>query len=262
MKQYCRSPGSLAPAQARVSANTNTHGVSRSGSCCTRSQLKGPAEGGPGDAALRTNQPLTPTRTCRRTKTRRAYIPKKATRIAARGVGHDCGHNGLHAELHQIPSWTSATRRQSTVVHGLSNLTGSPSLGFGTVDSERKLHPKALRPAGVKKNDTSVTQRRSPDLTAASALPTGIERKQPSTTPFIVWPAHRQRKPRGYDVVTPQWGEHSVKALKSQQACAIASAEPWAVRRGNWQYTALQPPSRSVPSLFRGVNEEVAVGPA
>ena len=228
-------------------------------------QLKGPAEGEPwGLLPSEQTNPLTPTLDIQAHEhLEAAYIPKEGDRIAARGRWIiDCGHNDFHAELHPITfmAFGHAVGSKGTVVHVLSNPYRVTQLyGFGTVEVNSSSPKGTPFPQALEETITSVTQRSIAGLPAAIALPTGIERTQPSTTPFIVCPPAGNGNHERYDFVTRKGVSISVKALKAT-SCAIASATVGGTQGEFGKYTALQPPSRSCPLPYPLVNAEVAGG--
>jgi hypothetical protein len=228
-------------------------------------QLKGPAEGEPwGLLPSEQTEPLTPTLDMQAHENlEAAYIPKEGDRIAARGRWIiDCGHNDFHAELHPITfmAFGHAVGPKATVVHVLSNPYRVTQLyGFGTVEVNSSSPKGSPFPQALEETITSVTQRSIAGLPAAIALPTGIERTQPSTTPWIVCPPAGNGNHERYDFVTRQGVSISVTALKAT-SCAIASATVGGTQGEFGKYTALQPPSRSCGLPYPLVDAEVAGG--
>jgi hypothetical protein len=90
-------------------------------------------------------------------------------------------------------------------------------------------------------------------------MKTGIERTQPSTTPWIVCPPTKGQQNRTSHFVTRNGVTVSVKALRGT-ACATASAQVGGANGEFGEYTALQPPSRSCGLPYPLVNAEVAGG--
>ena len=90
-------------------------------------------------------------------------------------------------------------------------------------------------------------------------MPTGIERTQPSTTPWTVCKltSGKPRVRRGF--VTRHGVTVSVKALKGT-SCATVSARVGSSEGNFGEYTALQPPSRACDLPYPLVNAEVAGG--
>jgi hypothetical protein len=194
-----------------------------------------------------------------------AYIPHEGDRIAARGRWIiDCGHNDFHAELHPITfmAFGHAVSSKETVVHVLSNPYRVTELyGFGTGEVNSSSPKGTPFPQALEETITSVTQKSIAGIPAAIALPTGIERTQPSTTPWIVCPpAGTSGKRRIRDAfVTREGVTVSVKAQK-RTGCASVSARV-GNRKGEFgDYTALQPPSRACGLPYPLVNAEVAGG--
>jgi hypothetical protein len=229
-------------------------------------QLKGPAEGEPwGLLPSEQTEPPTPTLDMQaHEKLEAAYIPHEGDRIAMRGRWIiDCGHNDFHAELHPITfmAFGHAVGHKKTVVHVLSNPYRVTQLyGFGTGEVNSSSPKGTPFPQALEETITSVTQKSIAKIPAAIALPTGIERTQPSTTPWIVCPPagngelHVRR-----DFVTRKGVTVSVKALKGTN-CARASARVGGTTGEFGEYTALQPPSRSCGLPYPLVNAEVAGG--
>jgi hypothetical protein len=228
-------------------------------------QLKGPAEGEPWDLLPQEQtNPLTPTLNGQAHENlEAAYIPHEGDRIAARGRWIiDCGHNDFHAELHPITfmAFGHAVGPKATVVHVLSNPYRVTQLyGFGTVEVNSSSPKGTPFPQALEETITSVTQRSIAGIPAAITLPTGIERTQPSTTPWIVCPPAGNGNHERYDFVTRQGVSVSVKPLKAT-SCAIASATVGGTQGEFGKYTALQPPSRSCGLPYPLVNAEVAGG--
>jgi hypothetical protein len=228
-------------------------------------QLKGPAEGEPwGLLPSEQTEPLTPTLDMQAHENlEAAYIPKEGDRIAARGRWIiDCGHNDFHSELHPITfmAFGHAVGPKATVVHVLSNPYRVTQLyGFGTVDVNSSSPKGTPFPQALEETITSVTQRSIAGVPAAIALPTGIERTQPSTTPWIVCPPTGNGNHERYDFVTRKGVSISVKPLKAT-SCAIASATVGSTQGDFGNYTALQAPSRSCALPYPLVNAEVAGG--
>jgi hypothetical protein len=228
-------------------------------------QLKGPAEGEPwGLLPSEQTEPLTPTLDMQAHENlEAAYIPKEGDRIAARGRWIiDCGHNDFHSELHPITfmAFGHAVGPKATVVHVLSNPYRVTQLyGFGTVDVNSSSPKGTPFPQALEETIISVTQRSIAGVPAAIALPTGIERTQPSTTPWIVCPPTGNGNHERYDFVTRKGVSISVKPLKAT-SCAIASATVGSTQGDFGNYTALQAPSRSCALPYPLVNAEVAGG--
>jgi hypothetical protein len=228
-------------------------------------QLKGPAEGEPWDLLPQEQtNPLTPTLNMQAHENlEAAYIPHEGDRIAARGRWIiDCGHGDFHAELHPITfmAFGHAVGSKKTVVHVLSNPYRVTELyGFGTGEVNSSSPKGTPFPQALEETITSVTQKSIAGIPAAIALPTGIERTQPSTTPWIVCPPAGNGNHERFDFVTRQGVSVSVKALKGT-SCAIASATVGGTQGEFGKYTALQPPSRSCGLPYPLVNAEVAGG--
>jgi len=228
-------------------------------------QLKGPAEGEPwGLLPSEQTNPLTPTLDMQAHENLEAgYIPHEGDRIAARGRWIiDCGHNDFHAELHPITfmAFGHAVSSKATVVHVLSNPYRVTELyGFGTGEVNSSSPKGTPFPQALEETITSVTERSIGGIPAAIALPTGIERTQPSTTPWIVCPPAGNGNHERFDFVTRQGVSVSVKPLKGT-SCAIASATVGGAQGEFGKYTALQPPSRSCGLPYPLVNAEVAGG--
>jgi hypothetical protein len=192
-----------------------------------------------------------------------AYIPREGDRIAARGRWIiDCGHGDFHAELHPITfmAFGHAVGSKGTVVHVLSNPYRVTELyGFGTGEVNSSSPKGTPFPQALEETIASVTQKSIFGMPAAIALPTGIERTQPSTTPWIVCPPAGNGNHERFDFVTRQGVSVSVKALR-RTSCATVSIRVGG-REGEFgKYTALQPPSRSCGLPYPLVNAEVAGG--
>jgi hypothetical protein len=97
-------------------------------------------------------------------------------------------------------------------------------------------------------------------MPAAITLKTGIERTQPSTTPWLVCPpgAKGQQNLKSH-FVTRKGVTVSVKQLKGTD-CATASAQVGGANGEFGEYTALQPPSRSCGLPYPLANAEVGGG--
>jgi hypothetical protein len=191
-----------------------------------------------------------------------AYIPQAGDRISMRGRWIiDCGHNDFHTELHPITfmAFGHAVGPKATVVHVLSNPYRVTELyGFGT--KEVNSAPKGTPfPEALEKTIGEVTKKSVEGFPAAITLATGIERTQPSTTPFIVCPPAGNGNHERYDFVTRQGVSISVKPLKAT-SCATASATVGGTQGEFGKYTALQPPSRSCALPYPLVDAEVAGG--
>jgi hypothetical protein len=228
-------------------------------------QLKGPAEGQPWDLLLQEQtEPLTATLNGQAHENlEAAYIPHEGDRIAARGRWIiDCGHNDFHAELHPITFMAFGHAvRSTTVVHVLSNPYRVTQLyGFGTGEVNSSSPKGTPFPQALEETLTSVTQKSIAGFPAAITLPTGIERTQPSTTPWIVCPpgAKGQQNLKS-NFVTRKGVTVSFKGLKGTN-CATASARVGGPNGEFGEYTALQPPSRSCGLPYPLVDAEVAGG--
>jgi hypothetical protein len=228
-------------------------------------QLKGPAEGQPWDLlAQEQTEPLTPTLNGQAHENlEAANIPHEGDRIAARGRWIiDCGHNDFHAELHPITFMAFGHAVGSkTVVHVLSNPYRVTQLyGFGTGEVNSSSPKGTPFPQALEETLTSVTQKSIAGFPAAITLPTGIERTQPSTTPWMVCPpgAKGQQNLKS-NFVTRKGVTVSFKGLKGTD-CATASARVGGPNGEFGEYTALQPPSRSCGLPYPLVDAEVAGG--
>jgi hypothetical protein len=115
-------------------------------------------------------------------------------------------------------------------------------------------------PQALEETVTSVTQKSIAGIPAAITLKTGIERTQPSTTPWIVCPpgAKGQQNLKSH-FVTRKGVTVSVKGQKGTD-CATASAQVGGASGEFGEYTALQPPSRSCGLPYPLANAEVAGG--
>lgn len=192
-----------------------------------------------------------------------AYLPHEGERIAMRGRWIiDCGHNDFHAELHPITFMAFGHAVGSkTVAHVISNPYRVTQLyGFGTsgVNSSPKGAPF---PQALEETIASVTQKSIAGIPAAITMETGIERTQPSTTPFTVCaPEGTRGSPRiARDFVTRHGVAIMIKGLKGTD-CATIKARVGNAKGGIGDYTALQPPSRSCGLPYPVVNAEVAGG--
>jgi hypothetical protein len=226
--------------------------------------LKGPAEGEPWDLLPQEQtNPLTPTLNIQAHENlEAAYIPHEGERLAVRGRWIiDCGHGDFHAELHPITFMAFGHRVGSkTVVHVISNPYRVTELyGFGTGEVNSTSPKGTPFPQALEETITSVTQKSIAGFPAAIALPTGIERTQPSTTPWIVCPSAGATGNLRKVFVTREGVSVSVKKLKGTN-CAIASARVGGPHGEFGEYTALQPPSRSCGLPYPLVNAEVAGG--
>jgi hypothetical protein len=229
-------------------------------------QREGPPEGEPWDLLPQEQtKPLTPTLNLRAHEGLEvAYIPHEGERIAVRGRWIiDCGHGDFHAELHPITFMAFGHQvGPKTVVHVLSNPYRVTELyGFGTREVNSSTPKGAPFPQALEETVTSVTEKSIGGVSAAIALPTGIERTQPSTTPWIVCPpAGMSGKQRiQHDFVTREGVLVSVKALKGTN-CATASMRVGGPKGEFGEYTALQPPSRSCGLPWPLVSAEVSGG--
>jgi hypothetical protein len=227
-------------------------------------QLKGPAEGEPWDLLPQEQtNPLTPTLNIQAHENlEAAYIPHEGDRIAARGRWIiDCGHGDFHAELHPITFMAFGHAVGSTtVVHVLSNPYRVTQLfGFGTGEVNSSSPKGTPFPQALGETITSLTEKSIAGIPAAIALPTGIERTQPSTAPWIVCPSAGASGKLRKDFVTREGVRVSVKKLKGTN-CATASARVGGPPGEFGEYTALQPPSRSCGLPYPLVNAEVAGG--
>jgi hypothetical protein len=228
-------------------------------------QLTGPAEGEPwGLLPSEQTEPPTPTVDMQAHENLEgAYIPQEGDRIAMRGRWIiDCGHNDFHAELHPINfmAFGHAVGSKKTVVHVLSNPYRVTQLyGFGTGEVNSSSPKGTPFPQALEETITAVTQESIAGIPAAIALPTGIERTQPSTAPWIVCPPAGNGNHERYDFVTRKGVSVSVKPLKAT-SCAIASATVGGPEGEFGKYTALQPPSRSCGLPYPLVDAEVAGG--
>jgi hypothetical protein len=227
-------------------------------------QLKGPAEGEPWDLLPQEQtNPLTPTLNIQAHENlEAAYIPHEGDRIAARGRWIiDCGHGDFHAELHPITFMAFGHAVGSTtVVHVLSNPYRVTQLfGFGTGEVNSSSPKGTPFPQALGETITSVTEKSIAGIPAAIALPTGIERTQPSTTSWIVCPSAGASGKLRKDFVTREGVRIAVKKLKGTN-CATASARVGGPPGEFGEYTALQPPSRSCGLPYSLVNAEVAGG--
>jgi len=227
-------------------------------------QLKGPAEGQPWDLLPQEQtNPLTPTLNVQAHENlEAAYIPHEGERIAVRGRWIiDCGHGDFHSELHPITFMAFGHAVGSkTVVHVLSNPYRVNQLyGFGTGEVNSSSPKGTPFPQALGETIASVTEKSIAGFPAAIALPTGIERTQPSTTPWIVCPSAGAKGKLAKDFVTRQGVSVSVKAQKGTN-CAVASATVGGTTGGFGEYAALQPPSRSCGLPYPLVNAEVAGG--
>jgi hypothetical protein len=229
-------------------------------------QREGPAEGEPWDLLpLEQTEPLTPTLNIQAHENlEAAYIPHQGDRIAARGRWIiDCGHGDFHSELHPITFMAFGHPvGPKTVVHVISNgyrVTQLYGAGTGEVNSSSR--KGAAFPQALEEAVTAVTERSIGGISAAIALPVGIERTQPSTTPWIVCPpAGTSGKLRMHHAfVTREGVTVSVNALKGTN-CASASARVGGPHGELGEYTALQPPSRSCGLSWPLVSAEVSGG--
>jgi hypothetical protein len=227
-------------------------------------QLKGPAEGEPwGLLPSEQTEPPTPTVDGQAHENlEAAYIPHEGDRIAMRGRWIiDCGHNDFHAELHPITFMAFGHQVGSkTVVHVISNPYRVTQLyGFGTGEVNSSSPKGATFPQGLEEALTSETEKSIAGIPAAIDLPVGIERTQPSTTPWIVCkPTPGKAKVRRAFVIR-KGVKVSVKALSGSN-CASVSALVGGPEGTFGKYTALQPPSRSCGLPYPLVSAEVAGG--
>jgi hypothetical protein len=229
-------------------------------------QLKGPAEGEPWELLpFEQTEPPTPTLNGQaHANLETAYIPHEGDRIAMRGRWIiDCGHNDFHAELHPITfmAFGHAVEKK-TVVHVISNPYRVTELyGFGTGEVNSSSPKGTPFPQALEETITSVTEKSIAGIPAAITLQTGIERTQPSTTPWTVCPpagtSGKVRIRRAF--VTREGVTVSAKALKGT-SCASVSARVGNPKGQFGDYTALQPPSRSCGLPYPLVNAEVAGG--
>jgi hypothetical protein len=191
-----------------------------------------------------------------------AYLPHEGERIAMRGRWIiDCGHGDFHSELHPITFMAFGHQVGSkTVVHAISNAYRVTQLyGFGTGEVNSSSPKGAPFPQGLEEAVTAVTEKSIGGIPAAVSLPVGIERTQPSTTPWIVCPPAGGTGKVRYDFVTRLGATVSVKHLKGTN-CATASAQVGGNEGEFGKYTALQPPSRSCGLPYPLANAEVAGG--
>jgi hypothetical protein len=191
-----------------------------------------------------------------------AYIPNEGERIAMRGRWIiDCGHNDFHAELHPITFMAFGHKVGSkTVVHVLSNAYRVTQLyGFGTGEVNSSSPKGAPFPQGLEEAVTAVTQRSIAGIPAPVSLPVGIERTQPSTTPWIVCPPAGGSGKISHDFVVRQGVLVSVKPQKGTN-CVTVSVRVGGPKGEFGEYSALQPPSRSCGLPYPLANAEVAGG--
>jgi hypothetical protein len=227
-------------------------------------QQRGPAEGEPwGLLPSEQTEPLTPTLDAQAHENlEAAFVPHEGERIAARGRWIiDCGHNDFHTELHPITSIAFGHEVGSkTVAHVFANPYRVTQLyGFGTGEVNSSSPKGAPFPQALSETITSVTERSIAGIPAAITLPTGIERTQPSTVPWLVCKPTSGKPKVSRDFVTRKGVTVSVKAVKGTN-CASVSARVGGAEGEFGKYTALQPPSRSCPLPYPLVDAEVAGG--
>src|SRR6516165_7395188 len=228
-------------------------------------QLTGPAEGEPW-GLLPSEQTVPPTPTLdaqAHENLEAAFIPHEGERIALRGRWIiDCGHNDFHAELHPITFMAFGHAvGAKTVVHVISNPYRVTELyGFGTGEVNSSSPKGTTFPQALEETIASVTKKSIEGMPAAITLKTGIERTQPSTTPWIVCPpgTKGQQNLKSH-FVTRKGVTVSVKQLKGTD-CATASAQVGGANGEFGEYTALQPPSRSCGLPYPLANAEVGGG--
>jgi hypothetical protein len=228
-------------------------------------QLQGPAEGEPwGLLPSEQTEPPTPTLDGQAHERLEAtFIPHEGERIAMRGRWIiDCGHNDFHAELHPITFMAFGHAvGPKTVVHVISNPYRVTQLyGFGTGEVNSSSPKGTPFPQALEETVTSVTQKSIAGIPAAITMKTGIERTQPSTTPWIVCPpGTKGQQNLKSKFVTRKGVTVSVKALKKTD-CFTVSAQVGGPNGEFGEYTALQPPSRSCGLPYPLVDAEVAGG--
>jgi hypothetical protein len=228
-------------------------------------QLSGPAEGEPwGLLPFEQTVPPTPTLDAQAHENlEAAFIPHEGERIALRGRWIiDCGHNDFHAELHPITFMAFGHAvGAKTVVHVIANPYRVTELyGFGTGEVNSSSPKGTPFPQALEETITSVTQKAIVGIPAAITMKTGIERTQPSTTPWIVCPpGTKGQQNLNSHFVIRKGVTVSVKGQKGTD-CAIASARVGGTNGEFGEYTALQPPSRSCGLPYPLVNAEVAGG--
>jgi hypothetical protein len=191
-----------------------------------------------------------------------AFLPHEGERIAVRGRWIiDCGHGDFHSELHPITFMAFGHAvGAKTVVHVISNPYRVTELyGFGTGEVNSSSPKGTPFPQALEETIKSVTEKSIAGFPAAITMKTGIERTQPSTTPWIVCPPTKGQQNRTSHFVTRKGVTVSVKALKGT-ACATASTQVGGPNGEFGEYTALQPPSRSCGLPYPLVNAEVAGG--
>ena len=228
-------------------------------------QLTGPAEGEPW-GLLPSEQTVPPTPTLdaqAHENLEAAFVPHEGERIAMRGRWIiDCGHNDFHAELHPITFMAFGHAvGAKTVVHVISNPYRVTELyGFGTGEVNSSSPKGTTFPQALEETIASVTKKSIEGMTAAITLKTGIERTQPSTTPWLVCPpgTKGQQNLKSH-FVTRNGVTVSVKQLKGTD-CATASAQVGGANGEFGEYSALQPPSRSCGLPYPLANAEVAGG--
>lgn len=229
-------------------------------------ELAGPAEGEPWDLLPQEQtQPLTPTLNIKAHENlEAAYIPQQGERIAARGRWIiDCGHNDFHAELHPITFMAFAHQSGSkTVAHVLANPYRVTQLyGAGTGEVNASAPSGVPFPEALEEAVTSLTERSIAGISTAISMQTGIERTQPSTTPWLVCApdatSGKLRVERHF--VTRPGVKVSVRPLK-RAGCAEAAARVGSPRGEFGKYQALQPPPRVCGLPWDLVSAEVAGG--
>jgi hypothetical protein len=244
-------------------------------------QREGPAEGEPWELlASEQTEPLTPTLNLEAHEHLvGTFIPHEGERIAIKGRWIvDCAHPDFHTELHPITFMAFGHRVSSsrTIVHVLSNpyrVTQLYGAGTGEVNSAS---PKgAPFPQALEADVTSVTEASVVGRSATLALPVGIERTNPSTTPWLACApegAHGLLQVRSRFVTRegvrvrvnrqPSDGCASVSALVGEPAGASSPPAGGSGRQeeGGGEYTALQPRSRSCEVPWPYISQEVAEG--
>jgi hypothetical protein len=230
-------------------------------------QLTGPAEGEPWEL-LPFEQTKPPTQTLNVQAFENlegAFIPKVGERIAMRGRWIiDCGHNDFHTELHPITFMAFGHHNGSkTIAHVISNPYRVDQLyGPGPTEVNSSNPQGSPFPEGFEKAVKLDVLNAIFGVSTPITMKAGIERTQPSTTPFTVCPPEgAPEKPKiGHHFVAREGVGISVKR-KEGTNCAIARMKVGSATSGKFgKYTALQPPARTCVLPWNLVTAEVAGG--
>jgi hypothetical protein len=230
-------------------------------------QLAGPAEGEPWEL-LPFEQTKPPTATLNvqaHEHLEGGFIPKVGERIAARGRWIvDCGHPDFHAEIHPLTfAAFGHPNGGKTIVHVISNPYRIDQLyGAGPTEANSSEPKGSPFPTGLEQAISKDVFAAIGGTSVPITMKVGIERTQPSTTPFTVCPPEgAPAKPKiGHHFVAREGVSISVKA-KEGTNCAVVRTKVGTATSGKFgKYTALEPTARTCVLPWRLVTAEVAGG--